>query len=215
MAVSEAARKYVELAPRPPDGPLCLDDLIPGDGPLELDVGFGRGLSLFQRAEEAPESRIIGIEIKSKWACKVDQQVRRRGLSKVRVLCGDAREILARAGPAGSIDTIALHFPDPWWKKRHMKRRILEDRFIAAVRELLRPGGLLFVQTDVEDRARLYVERIRETGGFAFATESGFVEENPLRARSNRERRALLDGLPIWRIAARRNDRFPPRPSSP
>ena len=204
MRVSDLARRYAELAPRAPDGPLCLDDLIPGDGPLELDVGFGRGLSLFERAQEAPDSRIIGIEIKSKWAYKVGQRARRRGLANVRVLCGDAREILARAGPAGSIDAVSLHFPDPWWKKRHTKRRIVEDRFIDAVRELLRPGGLFFIQTDVEDRARLYLQRIRHAGGFTFPTGSGFVEENPLRVRSNRERRALEDGLPIWRIAASR-----------
>jgi len=180
--------------------------MVKGDGPVELDIGFGRGRSLFERATRAPESRIIGIEVKSKWAYKVRERLEKRGLFHVRVLCGDAREILARAGPAGCVDKVALHFPDPWWKKRHQKRRVIGDVLLRELARLMAPGGLLFIQTDVEDRALAYLQQLRVTPGLQLRGNGGLVNDNPFGARSNREVRALDDGLPIWRILARRVD---------
>lgn len=198
-------RLYREGAPRAPEGPFSLETLIEGPGPIELDIGFGRGLSLFERTEAAPESRIIGIEVKTKLAYKAAARVERRGLDRIAILCGDAREILQRAGPARSVQRVALHFPDPWWKKRHGKRRVVGRALLTELARLMSPGGELFIQTDVEDRAARYVAELRETPGLSLASSSGYVEENPFGARSNRERRALEDGLPIWRILATRD----------
>ncbi len=198
-------RLYRERAPRAPEGRFSLDALIEGSGPLELDIGFGRGLSLFERAEKAPGSRIVGIEVKTKLAYKAAQRVERRQVRHVAVLCGDAREILQRAGPARSVERVALHFPDPWWKKRHGKRRVIGKTLLTELARLMKPGGELFIQTDVQDRAAEYVAELRNTPGFRLTSESGYVDENPFRARSNRERRALEDGLPVWRILAVRD----------
>jgi tRNA (guanine-N7-)-methyltransferase len=198
-------RLYREQAPRAPEGRFSLDELIEGSGPIELDIGFGRGLSLFERAEAAPESRIVGIEVKTKLAYKAAERIERRGVRRVRVLCGDAREILPRAGPARSVERAALHFPDPWWKKRHDKRRVIGKTLLTELGRLLKPGGELFIQTDVEHRAEEYLQALHETPGFTLANESGYVEENPFGARSNRERRAIEDGLPVWRILALRD----------
>jgi tRNA (guanine-N7-)-methyltransferase len=204
MASSDLRDLYREGAPRAPEGRFSLEDLIPGGGPIELDIGFGRGLSLLERAERAPESRIIGIEVKTKLAYKVDQRLRRGQIRNVAILCGDAREILKRAEPARSIERVSLHFPDPWWKKRHDKRRVIGDALLTELTRLMRPGGVLFIQTDVEHRAVQYVEALRARAELTLATPTGFVEHNPFGARSNRERRALEDGLPIWRIVATR-----------
>jgi len=198
-------RQYVERAPRAPQGRFSLDGLAPGNGPLELDIGFGRGQSLFERAEAAPGSRIVGIEVKSKWVYKVQQRLEKDGVSNVQVLCGDAREILERAGPRGIVDKVALHFPDPWWKKRHQKRRVIGEPLLVELRRLMRPGGELFIQTDVEDRAELYLQQLREVEGFTLVADDGFVDDNPFSARSNREHRAIEDGLPVWRILATRD----------
>ncbi len=198
-------RLYREQAPRAPEGPFSLQTLIEGTGPIELDIGFGRGLSLFERAEAAPESRIVGIEVKTKLAYKAAERIERRGLRHVAVLCGDAREILKRAGPERSVRRAALHFPDPWWKKRHGKRRVVGPALLTELARLMVPGGEIFVQTDVEDRAAQYVEALRETPGFTLASPTGYVDDNPFRARSNRERRAIEDGLPVWRILAERD----------
>jgi tRNA (guanine-N7-)-methyltransferase len=196
--------RYGDKAPRVPEGELTLPDLLPGEGPLELDVGYGRGASLFARAEASAESRIIGIEIKAKWAFKVDERRKRLGLGSIRPFCGDAREILARAGPDGCLDAVFLHFPDPWWKKRHTKRRVLSDAFADDIARLLKKGGAFFVQTDVEDRAELYRDLLRAHGAFALEGVDGFIDDNPFGSVSNREARAAEDGLPVYRILARR-----------
>lgn len=179
-----------------------MEDLIAGSGELELDIGFGRGLSLFERAAIAPQSRIVGIEVKTKLAFQVNERLRKRELHNVAVLCGDAREILKRAKPDGSVRRVAVHFPDPWWKKRHDKRRVIGEALIGELARLMMPGAELFIQTDVEHRAEQYVAQLRDAPRFSLASASGYVDSNPFDARSNREKRAIEDGLPVWRILA-------------
>ena len=205
MSDSNLRRLYREQAPRAPEGRFSLGELIEGSGPIELDIGFGRGLSLFERAAAAPESRIIGIEVKTKLAYKVNERLQKHDLRKVGVLCGDAREILKRAQPGGSVERVALHFPDPWWKKRHDKRRVIGEALLTELARLMKPGGQLFIQTDVEHRAEQYATQVRQTPGFTLVSGTGYIEANPFDARSNRERRAIKDGLPVWRILATRD----------
>lgn len=205
MSDSSLRRRYIEGAPRAPEGRFSLSSLFSGDGPLELDIGFGRGRSLFERAEVAPRSRILGIEIKSKWAFKVQERLVRNGVPNVQVLCGDAREILSRAGPEGIVEKVALHFPDPWWKKKHQKRMVIGEVLLTELARLMRPGAEIFIQTDVEDRAQAYVAALEDAERFSLGPQGGYVAENPFGARSNREHRAIADGLPIWRIVATRS----------
>ena len=197
-------KRYDLLAPLPPEGELDLHSLLPGEGPIEIDVGFGRGASLFGRAEAAPESRILGIEIKKKWATIVDERRARRGLDRVRVLAADARTLLARVGPEGSVQRVFLHFPDPWWKKRHRKRRVVDDDLLDTLARLIAPAGEVFVQTDVEERAHDYAELLAAHPAFELVGEDGFIDENPFGNPSNRELRAADDGLPVYRILAAR-----------
>ena len=199
--------RYREIAPKPPEGAIDLHALVAGEGDLEIDVGFGRGMSVFERASAAPQSRIVGIEIKAKWATKVEARRERLGLARVAILCGDAKDILARAEPDGCVARIFVHFPDPWWKKRHAKRRVLGGDILDSFARLLRDHGDLYVQTDVEDRAHDYVTLLRDHPAFELRGQGGFVPENPFGARSNREKRAEEDGLPVYRILARRRGR--------
>lgn len=198
----QEAVRYDLRAPKAPDGEFDLRTIVPGDGDLELDIGFGRGQSLFERARAAPLSRIVGIEIKTKWAAKVSERAAREGLGNARVFCGDAREILARARPDACVRRVFVHFPDPWWKKKHAHRLVLADAFLETLARLLVSGGEVYVQTDVESRAEEYIEGFRTHEAFLLATDSGLVETNPFGARSNRERRAAEDGLPVFRILA-------------
>jgi tRNA (guanine-N7-)-methyltransferase len=187
------------MARRAPEGEFDLGSLIPGDGDLELEIGFGRGRFLIERAQAAPGSRIVGIEIKAKWAHLVEERRKRLGLSNVVALHGDAREILSRT--QGSLARVFVHFPDPWWKKRHARRRVVDEDFVVQLARLIRPGGELFVQTDVDDRASAMAERIAAS---EFDVRAGFDHANPYGARSNREVRAEEDGLPIYRVLATR-----------
>lgn len=194
-------RQYRDIAPFPPEGELELEALVPGAGEIELDIGFGRGASVLTRGKVASDSRVIGIEIKTKWATKVEALRRRMDLQNVRILCGDAREICSRMRPSACVSRVAIHFPDPWWKKRHQKRRLVSEPFLDELARLMLPSAVVFVQTDVPERAELYLELLRAHGAFDQATtrEGG---DNPFEAPSNRELRAIEDGLPIYRILA-------------
>jgi tRNA (guanine-N7-)-methyltransferase len=185
-------------------GPVDLRSLVAGAW-LELEIGPGRGGFLFERAAAAPEAGLVGLEVRRKWAAIVDGRLAKAGLGgRARVFAEDAREALERLGPAGSARRVFVHFPDPWWKKRHQKRMVMGDRTVAEIGRLLERGGELYVQTDVEDRA----ERIASL--VAAAPEvfepSGDVAgdphlaENPYGARSPREHRAVADGLPVHRL---------------
>jgi len=204
MAGTDLRRLYREEAPRAPEGQFDLRALVDEKGPIELDIGFGRGLSLFERAAAAPEARIVGLEVKTKLAYRVNERLRKHGVPNVTILCGDAREILKRAEPDRSVRRVSLHFPDPWWKKRHDKRRVIGEALLTELERLMMPTGELFIQTDVQHRAEQYVAQLRERTAFELASPSGYVDRNPFGARSNRERRAIDDGLPVWRILARR-----------
>lgn len=194
--------RYELMARHAPEGPVDLALLIPGEGDLELEIGFGRGRFLIERARAAPGSRVVGIEIKTKWAHLVEERRKRLGLANAVALCGDAREVLPRIVNEGALARVFVHFPDPWWKKRHARRRVVDDDFLVQLARLMKPGGALFVQTDVEDRAVSMAERIAAAP--ELTVRAGFEHENPYGARSNREVRAEEDGLPIYRIHATR-----------
>ena len=183
-------------------------DIVPGEGPIEIEIGPGRGGFLFERAAASPSSRLIGLEIRLKWAALVDERLRARGLGgRARVFNADARELLPRLEPEASVAVFYLHFPDPWWKKRHEKRLVMGAGLLDAVARLLVPGGELFVQTDVEERAVLYDAQIAAHPAFepaGDAPESPRLAENPYGARSPREHRAIADGLPVHRLRYRR-----------
>ncbi|MEM9193372.1 MAG: tRNA (guanosine(46)-N7)-methyltransferase TrmB [Myxococcota bacterium] len=200
-------KSYREIAPMPPEGAIVLPSLFEpsvGAGPLEIDVGFGRGMSVFERAARAPDSRIVGIEIKRKWATRVEARRQRRGLAHVRIFAAEVLDFFRRSEPEGAVSKIFVQFPDPWWKKRHQKRRVVSDAFLDAAAELLSDGGALFVQTDVEERFVDYRDLIATHAAFA-PPES--VDANPFGAISNRERRAIDDGLPVYRLVAHRRRR--------
>lgn len=203
MQVSENPHRYRAIAPRAPEGQFRLDQVAPGTRTIELDLGFGRGRSLFARAEQEPGAHLVGIEVKTKWAFKVDQRRRELGIERIAVYCGDAREILSRAEPEGCVDRVFIHFPDPWWKKRHGKRKLVSAPFLDTLGRLVRSGGEIFFQTDVESRAEEYAALVSAHSLFDTSRDC-FLDENPFGLLSNREVRAHADGLPVYRVLARR-----------
>lgn len=192
-------------APRLPEGDRVeLGSLVTGDGPLMLEIGPGRGMFALQWAAQHPEGRLVALEIRRKWATVLDERLRARGYTHARCFAEDAGLALPRLGPDGAASFVAVHFPDPWWKKRHAKRLVVRDDFVDQLARLVRPGGTVLVQTDVEDRAAEYLARFE--GHAAFENlGSPYVAESPFApARSNREARAIEDGLPVYRIVLRR-----------
>lgn len=175
-----------------------------GSAPIELEIGPGRGGFLTERAESDPEARLVGLEIRRKWATVVDRRLRARGFGeRARVFAEDARSAVARF-PDGCARAVYLHFPDPWWKKRHQKRLVLTPELCRELARILVPGGELFVQTDVMERAERYEALVGLEPSFEPWPGGPRVEESPYLARSPRERRAMADGLPVVRMRWRR-----------
>jgi tRNA (guanine-N7-)-methyltransferase len=195
-------------APRlPEEGEVDLRAVVPEGGALpEIEIGPGRGWFLVERLEALPTTRMVGLEIRRKWATIVDRRLAARGLSsRGRVFAEDARLVLPRV-PTGTVSVVFVHFPDPWWKKRHQKRRVATASLLSDVVRVLSPGGELFFQTDVEERADEF-EALARTEPLLSAWTGGAsarVPENPYQARSPRERRAIQDGLPVVRLRYRR-----------
>lgn len=185
------------------------------DQPVELEIGPGRGWFTLERLEAAPEARIVGLEIKRKWATIVDERLEKRGLSgRGRMFAEDARLVLPRLVP-GTLTRVYLHFPDPWWKKRHEKRLVLGPPLLDAILRALTNQGELFVQTDVAERALRYQQEIEDHGGFRPALESARIEDHEFVARSPRERIAMRDGIPVYRLLYRVNGQESSPPKLP
>lgn len=187
-----------------PRGPVDLRAVVKGEW-LELEVGPGpKAGFLVERVEAAKEAGLVGLEIRRKWAAVGDGKLAKAGhAARARVFCEDARQALPRLGPDGVVKRVFMHFPDPWWKKRHHKRLVLGDVFLDEVARLLEKGGELFIQTDVEERAELYERVTSAHPAFAPAGDaegSCRLAENHYGARSPREHRAIADGLPVWRM---------------
>jgi tRNA (guanine-N7-)-methyltransferase len=174
---------------------------------VELELGVGTGAFVMERLEQHPDLCMIGLEVRRKWASLADERLRRRGLgARGRVFAEDARSALTVVVDA-SISAVFIHFPDPWWKKRHRKRLLVTSALLGEIARVLEPGGELFIQTDVSERAELYErlaadEPMLEPRGSGTGTAR--VDENPYGVRSPRERRAMADGLPIVRLLYRR-----------
>lgn len=171
------------------------------DTAIEIEIGPGRGGFVFERLAADPGVRMLGLEIRRKWATIVDNKLRERGLGdRARVLAEDAKSVLPRF-PNACARAVFVHFPDPWWKKKHHKRLVITPELLVQVCRVLTPGGELFIQTDVSERATAYAELVAaEPRLVPVHPHLGFATENPFGARSPREHRAIADGLPIYRL---------------
>lgn len=133
--------------------PLDWREVFGNDHPVELEVGFGKGLFLVTAAQAYPETNFVGIEIVRKYQLFAATRLAKRGLRNVRVACADVSLFLPRYVAADSLQALHVYFPDPWWKQRHHKRRVFTAEFVAECLRILRPGGQLHAVTDVEEYA--------------------------------------------------------------
>jgi tRNA (guanine-N7-)-methyltransferase len=181
--------------------PLDWRAVFGNDRPVEVEVGFGKGLFLLSSALAHPDVNFAGIEIVRKYQLFTATRIAKRNLSNVRLACADARMFLRDRAPAGSVRAVHVYFPDPWWKKRHHKRRVFTDEFAAACARVLAGGGQLQVATDVADYATMVREvvaaqpALRELPAPA---ETG--AEHDLDYLTNFERKARLQGKAIYRL---------------
>jgi tRNA (guanine-N7-)-methyltransferase len=134
--------------------------------PITLEIGFGNGAALASMAAADPATDFIGIEVHRPGIGRLLIQLERLGLGNVRLYRVDAVQVVQRCLPPACLDRLLLFFPDPWHKKRHHKRRIVQPEFIEIAATLLRPGGLLHMATDWEDYAAQMLEVTRASDRF-------------------------------------------------
>lgn len=149
------------------------------DAPKVLEIGFGNGHSLAQMAADCPENDFLGIEVHRPGVGSLLLLLHENRLSNVRIACDDAVDILKNRIADNSIDRVQIFFPDPWHKKRHHKRRIIQAEFIALIARKLVPGGLLHMATDWEDYALHMTQVMKNSTDFENTSKDGDYVQRP------------------------------------
>lgn len=185
--------------------PIDLEAIFGPGVPVTLEIGFGMGVSLAEMARAEPERGFLGIEVHRPGVGRLLATLERERIGNVRVLCEDAVPVLRSGIPRRSLDRVQIYFPDPWPKKRHHKRRLLQAPFVELVSDCLRPGGLLHVATDWEN----YAEQVLEVLDGSAALENtvpggGFAPRPGWRPLTRFEQRGIDRGHGVWDLIYRR-----------
>ncbi len=167
--------------------------------PVTLEIGFGNGDSLATMAANAPERDFLGIEVHRPGVGHLLLKIEELDLRNVRVMCADAVEVLQQQIAANSLDRVQLFFPDPWQKKRHHKRRILQASFIALIHAKLHPGGIFHMATDWKNYAEHMLAEMDAATGFANVAGKGKYSPKPdARPTTKFETRGQRLGHDVW-----------------
>ena len=177
-----------------------LDPLTSGDGPWEVELGFGKGRYLLRKALEHPDRRFLGVELVSKYYRLLRDRARRQDASNLLVVRGEALYLLTAVLPSAFASRLHIYFPDPWPKGRHFKRRLLDPESLDLVLGVLQPGGELCFATDFIDYGQRVCEILEGYPGLAVQLRH---TPWPDGARTNYEAKYMLEGRPILRLTAR------------
>ena len=193
--------KTFEQLPRPWDAAA----LFGRTAPLEVEVGSGKGLFLRSAAYAHPDRDFLGIEVVEKYAQFAAAGVAKRGLTNAIIVHGDGLRIFSELLPDNALAAVHVYFPDPWWKARHKKRRVMRESFLRDVERTLRPGGSLHFWTDVEEYFRTTLELLPTC-----TTLQGPLPvpetpaEHDMAYRTHFERRVRLASEPVYRAEFRK-----------
>jgi len=184
---------------------LDLDALFGRRAGRVLEIGFGNGDTLLALAAQQPERDFLGIEVHEPGVGRVLLNANQAGLTNIRVSRHDAVEVLEHQLPPSSFDEILLFFPDPWPKKRHHKRRLVQPPFVDLLARRLRPGGVLRLATDWEHYARQMLDVLSTSTLLCNAAPGGTFAERPESRPATRfEKRGRRLGHGVWDLEFRR-----------
>jgi tRNA (guanine-N7-)-methyltransferase len=181
------------------EGMQDLDAVFGRSAPRVLEIGFGMGQSLVAMAGDSPTTDFIGIEVHTPGVGKLFHGMDATGVSNIRVYCHDAVEVVRDCIPDASLDTVQIFFPDPWHKKKHHKRRLVQPAFVALLERKLKPGGLLHLATDWEAYADHIMAVLSASEGLVNCCGEGCFAPRPAhRPLTKFERRGERLGHGVW-----------------
>ena len=184
-------------------GPLDLDRAFGRAAPKILEIGFGMGETTADIAARHPDHDYLGVEVHTPGVGGLLKRITDLGLGNVRVIQHDAVEVLDHMIPPASLAGVHLFFPDPWPKKRHHKRRLVQAPFIELLATRMKPGAYLHIATDWEDYARQILE-VLEAEPRLVNTAEGFAPRPEYRPLTKFEQRGLKLGHKVWDVVFRR-----------
>jgi tRNA (guanine-N7-)-methyltransferase len=168
--------------------------------PVDLEIGCGRPHFFFDRAANFPDRNIVGIEWKYEFVHQAARRIERQGIFNARALHGNAWMLLPLLFKKDSLSEVYINFPDPWWKTRHKKRLVVNEVFLLAIKERMKNDGFILLQTDVEELFLYYKAMINGTG--LFHHDDKLADHHiidMIKAKTHREKKCLLQNLPIYR----------------
>lgn len=185
------------------DTPLDLDRVFGRAAPRILEIGFGMGETTARIAAQHPENDYLGIEVHSPGVGGLLKRMAEIGLTNVRVIQHDAAEVIESMISPASLDGVHVFFPDPWPKKRHHKRRLIQPPFVGLLASRMKRGAYLHAATDWEDYANQILE-VLSAEPLLVNTADGFAPRPEWRPQTKFEARGLRLGHRVWDIVFRR-----------
>jgi len=195
----------IMICPPPAGERLIFQDMFGDKQPVELEIGAGKGGFLLRRAKAMPDRRFLGVEWANKYCRYAADRMARCGIKNVRLMRTDARELVLRQLLPESIVILHIYHPDPWPKRRHHRRRLIQPDFIAAATDALCPGGRLAIQTDHAEYFKHIQEVVRNQKQLAEETfdvpEAGVIDG---KMETNFEIKYLREGRAIYKMALKK-----------
>lgn len=217
-APDDALLPYLVDVPHPrfvrPDSPILAPQpavdwrqIFGNDHPVEIEVGFGKGLFLLQQGQARPDTNFLGIEIERKYTLLTATRIAKIAVGNVKLACTDARWFLKERVAEASVAALHVYFPDPWWKQRHRKRKLFTSDFIQQCARVLRVEGRLHFVTDVAEYFAESLALVQEVPALQALLEG--EQRSPAEGEflTNFERKYRLQGRPIYRALFERTPR--------
>jgi len=174
-------------------------EIFGNSNPVEVEIGFGKGAFLLALARNNPDRNFFGVEFAKRWSFRLSRLIERDGPSNVIAVHADFTCLVRTMIWLESVSVYHLYFPDPWWKKRHQRRRLFREDFVNALTRTLTPGGTIFLASDVEE---YFIEIVRQFSAAPELTQFSW-ERNQVNKRgklilTDFERKYRKEGRPIF-----------------
>lgn len=170
--------------------------------PIHLDIGCARGRFLLQMAQLQPDINFLGIEIREPLVIEANKLRDEHNLSNLHYVftnINNNSELLLSSLPKNRLELVTIQFPDPWFKKKHFKRRVVQSELVESLAKYLKTDSQVFLQSDVEEVAKEMVNTFLSNSDFVALKDQVWLEENPLLVKTEREIATINKGEAVYR----------------